>query len=67
MRGVPAKVQSEIVDLADRLEREYAGAFHKMNGNIGTYINRTSLNVEVLFGKGRLGRMTSGAARTCRK
>ncbi len=48
----PSDVQSEIDHIADRLKREYASAFHKLDGNIGTYANRTSLNVEVLFGKG---------------
>jgi hypothetical protein len=47
-----ADIQSEIDHVAERLEREYAGAFHKLDGNIGTYANRTSLNVEVLFGQG---------------
>jgi hypothetical protein len=52
MGGVPADVKSEIVQVAERLEREYTAAFQKLDGIIGHYWNRTSLNIEVLFGKG---------------
>lgn len=37
-------------DLAERLKRDYVPAFHAIGGNIGAYWNRTSLNIEVLFG-----------------
>jgi hypothetical protein len=52
MAGVPPQVTTEIVKVAERLEHEYAAAFEKLDGNIGHYWNRTSLNIEVLFGKG---------------
>lgn len=52
MAGVPPEVKSEIDQAAERLEREYTAEFQKLDGIIGHYQNRTSLNIEVLFGKG---------------
>jgi hypothetical protein len=52
MAGVPPEVKSEIDQAAERLEREFMPAFKKLDGVIGHYSNRTSLNIEVLFGKG---------------
>lgn len=50
MVRLPKDIEAQVEDLAERLKRDYAAAFHDIGGNIGAYWNRISLNIEVLFG-----------------